>query len=79
MDAIEGNSRLNSKFVYNEPDKIANIMTEEYNSIIDTLAPEKIAQVTKEDLPYFTKEILQLKKEADSELTKSITGKKPED
>ena len=52
-------------------------MTEEYNSIINTLAPEKIVQVTKEDLPYFTKEILELKKEADAELTKAIKGKKP--
>ena len=62
MEAIEGNARLNSIFAYNEPDKIANIMTEEYNGIINTLAPEKIIQVTKEDLPYFTKEILELKK-----------------
>ena len=41
MEAIEGNARLIIIFAYNEPDKIANIMIEEYNSTINTLAPEK--------------------------------------
>ena len=40
--AIEKNTRLNSIFAHNELDKIANIMIEEYNSIINTLAPEKL-------------------------------------
>ena len=75
MEAIENNTRLNSIFAYNDPDKIANILIEEYNRIINTLAPEKIIQVTKEDLPYFNKAILELKHEADAELTKAIKGK----
>merc|ERR1711954_446204 len=56
VEAMEGNAGLNSIFAYNEPDKIANIIIEEYNSIRNTLAPEKIIQVTEEYLPYFTKE-----------------------
>ena len=79
MEAIENNTRLNSIFAYDDPDTIANILIEEYNRIINTLAPEKVVQVTKEDLPYFNKAILELKHEADAELTKAIKGKKPED
>merc|ERR1712081_71004 len=60
-------------------DYIDNILIEEYNRIINTLAPKKVIQVTKENLPYFTKEIPELKQEADAELTKAIKCKKPED
>ena len=45
--AIKDIARLNSIFANEEPDKIANVMIEEYNSIINTLAPEKIVNVKK--------------------------------
>ena len=45
MEATEGNARLNSIFAYNEPDKMANIMIEEYNSIVNTLSSETNFQV----------------------------------
>ena len=49
-----------------------------YNRRINTLAPDKIIQVTKQNMPQLTKEILELKREADVELNKAIKGKQPE-
>ena len=76
---IDVNENLQSLFKYEDPDKIANILVEEYNRIINTLAPEKIINVTKEDIPYINKEILEMKNEADKELTKAIESNAPED
>ena len=76
---IDVNENLQSLFKYEDPDKIANILVEEYNRIINTLAPEKIINVTKEDIPYINKEILEMKNEADKKLTKAIESNAPED
>ena len=71
-DLLEMNVNLNSIFKSSCPNKVMNIIVDEYNSVINTLAPPKLIQTKKNDSPYATEEVREAKEEANQSLFKSI-------
>ena len=75
MNLLESNEKIQSAFQEEDPDKIASIIVEELNDVVETLAPAKTVQNKKENYPYITREVKDLKKEAEYFLEDAIKNK----
>ena len=54
IKAVENNHKLQTIYDLNDPDDVAEVLSEELNNHIDTLAPKKRIQVKKDHILYFT-------------------------
>ena len=66
------NSRLLSSLSMTNVDSITNTVLEEFNSAANTIAPFKIIQIKKNQLPFYNEDAKLLLKEANSELSEAI-------
>ena len=56
LNLLENNVRLNSVFSLECPDKVMEIIIEEFNKAINSLAPSRVVQVRKTDMPYMNQD-----------------------
>ena len=72
---MENSEELNRILNIEDPDQIANRMIEYYNRMIEELAPSRVIQIKKDDMPYYDEEVVNEIKEADDELKLAIEQK----
>ena len=74
VPTIENNIQINSIFSMTCPNKIAKVLIEELNKVIEYLAPSKIVQVRKDHQPYINEETRDYIKLADTQLNCAISS-----
>ena len=73
MNLIESSEKLNETFFSKtDPDDIAETLIEEYNRILNTIAPSKRVPIRKEETKYLDENIKEMKSYAESKLTEAI-------
>ena len=73
INAIEKNKKLMSIFKYLSQNIVANTIVEEFDRIINEIAPPKIIKARADYLKYHTNLSLDLKAEAEESLDKAIS------
>ena len=79
QDAVKNLEYLNSIFNYEDPNKIANILQVELNTIIDYLTEPKVIQFTNKYVPFYNDEIKKMINTKNELLTNAINTKNIED
>ena len=72
-------SNLDTKFLSQDPDYIANTIQLELNTIYNILAPSKLVQFKSNHIPYYNSDICEKLKGCDNLLTQAISSKSKED
>ena len=75
LEALKINPKMQNVFHHSDPDKIATIIMDTLNEIIDTLAPLRIIPVRKDHIPYIDSETRKAIAMNKNQLTDAISSK----
>ena len=77
LDLLEQSGVIETIFQYTDPDVVFNIIMEEYNKVINTLAPVRRVQVRSQEDIYLDEETIDLKMLLDITLTEYYQTRDP--